>query len=47
MKIVMVRQVPHTPERKVILLPLLFEVNTSKLKSLESFLVLLLDLVTP
>ena len=40
-------QVPHIPERKVIFFMLLFEMNTLKLNSLESFLDLLPDLVTP
>ena len=40
-------QVPHTPERKVISLRLLSEMNTLKLNSLDPFLVLLPNLVTP
>ena len=43
----MVMQAPHTPKRKVTFLTLLFEMNTLKSNSLESFLVLLPDLVTP
>ena len=42
-----IMQVPHTPERKVIFLTLLYEMNTLKLNSLESFLVLLHDLMDP
>ena len=40
-------QASYTPKRKVIFLMLLLEMNTLKLNSLESFLVLLPDLIAP
>ena len=45
--LVILMQVCHTPETKGIFLKLLFEMNTWKLNNLESFLVLLPDLISP
>ena len=45
--VALLMQVPHTPKRKLIFLMLLFKMYTLKLNNLESFLVLLPDLIAP